>query len=193
MATVQNIIDDARIRLSDVSDLSYTDSALMAFHNEAVRHLAQIGLFRSKGTATFSGANKLAFTDIATNVAEIFRVDASTATLPPSRPDEPVFFSETTTGTPSTWMVIGQYLYVNVVYTGTLSVWYVYTPSNATSVSQDSPINAFWYNAVVDYVCYAALKQESDHANAQTFLDRFNEKLAAAQAANEMQIAGGMA
>lgn len=193
MALVSSYITDARIRLSDVQDTSYDDSSMLAFYNEAIRRVADAGIFKSMTAYAASSAAQVNWSEIASHVNDVYRVDIGTEIVPFSRPDEEVDFATVPAGTPTTWMSVGQTIRLNKTYTGTLNIWYIYVPADETSTSSTSVAPQALYNAILDYICYAALKQESDHANAQTFLDRFNEKLAAVTSLEDVRVnAGGL-
>jgi hypothetical protein len=194
MSTLNYFVSSARTRLADTNDQSYSDASWLEFYNHGQRAIALTGVFRQKTIKSVSSTSSVAFSALGSSAHRaffVYRVDIGGSPIPFSKPDDNVDFTTLSAGTPTTWMTIGTTLYFNATYTGNYTAWYACIPGEAAALSEESALPAECYNAVIDYMCYLACHQDSDHATAQQYLDRFNEWAQSVRGIEDIKMYGG--
>lgn len=180
--TGNDILNDVRARLADNEDLAYSESDILLFLNDGERDFAHSGCCQRLSAGQVPTAGVIDLTVLG-SVLEIMRVDLDSTRLPlPFAPlNDLNARRQPSLGTPESWTVWGDNLYLDTATTAPCSLWYTFIPTPKTGLSESLDVPQAYQGALAAYVEYRCRKQNDDPLAAQAEAEYTQAKATAAQ------------
>jgi hypothetical protein len=186
MATLQNLMDDTRIRLADLEDVSYTQTMLASFANEGQKKMAESLCCTEGDSVTNILSSWLPFTELSRNPLTINLVRMNGTKIGFSTLSDIDGWDQDTDEI-DTYIIWEEALYFNKALTDddVVVVNYTFSPANLVNTSDVSEIpEKFIYGVVswMEYRCRAldregglAERAYNEYVEAKTFASVINQ------------------
>ncbi|HDZ13942.1 hypothetical protein LCGC14_0840300 [marine sediment metagenome] len=199
MSTGADLLNRARDRLSDATDLSFDNTTLMRYANDGAKEFTSTtGVLQSKTTINTDGAASTFSTSSVVGLINVFQSQYALVPLDFSPRNEIAIKWGASVGTPLAWSIWAETLYFDLIpttATGDNAITIFYTRNSAamdesdTSSTFDFPSE--WEPFIVSYIVYRALDSVREGVLAERPRQEYDLGRQAAASSVQNKLLGG--
>ncbi len=199
MSTGLTLLNRARDRLSDATDKSFDDTALMRYANDGAKEFTSTtGALQSTTTINTDGSASTFSTSSVTGLINVFQAQYAQVPLDFSPRNEIAIQWGATVGTPLAWSIWAEILYFDLIPTlatdsDAITIFYTRNPvamdESDTSSTFDFPSE--WETFIVSYIVYRALDSIREGALAERPRQEYDLGRQAAASSVQNKLLGG--